>query len=110
MRFGYRGGVWADGEVTLLRSSDWNIRLLQGLRPSGYIPACILTSLRDYAFGLWGGKKKTAGVFDGLRLSGKKAATYSPTVRSTIGAFGLNFSVRNGKRWNPGAIATKMSY
>ena len=27
-------------------------------------------------------------------------------LRSTIGADGLNFSVRNGKRWNPGAIAT----
>ena len=24
--------------------------------------------------------------------------------RSTIGAGGLNFSVRNGKRWNPAAI------
>ncbi len=25
---------------------------------------------------------------------------------STIGACGLNFSVRDGKRWNPAAIAT----
>ena len=25
---------------------------------------------------------------------------------STIGAGGLNFSVRNGKRWNPAAIVT----
>ena len=31
--------------------------------------------------------------------------TYSPTnLCSTIGAVGLNFSVRNGKRWNPNAI------
>ena len=36
----------------------------------------------------------------------KAAATYSPAGRSTIGADGLNFSVRNGKRWNPDAIAT----
>ena len=37
----------------------------------------------------------------------KTAATYSPTLRcSTIGAHGLNFSVRDGKRWNPAAIAT----
>ena len=36
----------------------------------------------------------------------KEAATYSPTLhRSTIGAGGLNFSVRNGKRWDPAAIA-----
>ena len=27
-------------------------------------------------------------------------------LRSTIGAVGLNFSVRNGKRWNTNAIAT----
>ena len=27
---------------------------------------------------------------------------------STIGAGGLNFSVRNGKRWDPAAIATTM--
>ena len=32
----------------------------------------------------------------------KLATTYSPTVEgSTIGAAGLNFSVRNGKRWTP---------
>ena len=35
----------------------------------------------------------------------KTAATYSPALRrSTIGAHGLNFSVRDGKRWNPTAI------
>ena len=37
----------------------------------------------------------------------KKAASYSPASHcSTIGASGLNFSVRNGKRWNPAAITT----
>ena len=37
----------------------------------------------------------------------KKAASYSPTLHcSTIGAGGLNFSVRNGKRWDPAAITT----
>ena len=31
--------------------------------------------------------------------------TYSPTnICSTIGAVGLNFSVRDGKRWIPNAI------
>ena len=35
------------------------------------------------------------------------AATYSPTwYSSTIGANGLNFSVRDGKRWIPVAITT----
>ena len=37
----------------------------------------------------------------------KTAATYSPTsYRSTIGVSELNFSVRNGKRWNLTAITT----
>ena len=37
----------------------------------------------------------------------EEAATYSPTALcSTIGVNGLNFSVRNGKRWDPIAIAT----
>ena len=34
------------------------------------------------------------------------ATTYSPTISSTIGADGFNFSVRNGKRWSPAAIVT----
>ena len=29
-----------------------------------------------------------------------------PLLRSTIGTIGLNFSVRNGKRWNPNVITT----
>ena len=36
----------------------------------------------------------------------KSATTYSPTISSTIGADGFNFSVRNGKRWSPAAIVT----
>ena len=37
---------------------------------------------------------------------GKRRRPTLPLLRSTIGVTGLNFSVRNGKRWNPGAIAT----
>ena len=45
-----------------------------------------------------------------LRLTSKEAATYSPALHcSTIGASGLNFSVRNGKRWDTAAIATIIS-
>ena len=50
-------------------------------------------------------KQKRRGLPIGNPLL-KAAATYSPTVRSTIGDARLNFSVRNGKRWSPGAIAT----
>ena len=40
-------------------------------------------------------------------VSEKMAASYSPALHcSTIGAGGLNFSVRNGKRWDPAAITT----
>ena len=40
-----------------------------------------------------------------MSFSVKVAMTYSPTnLCSTIGAVGLNFSVRDGKRWIPDAI------
>ena len=62
----------------------------------------------------WGGlrkKKRPQSVCSEvswtLCSSWKEAATYSPALHcSTIGASGLNFSVRNGKRWNPTAITT----
>ena len=40
----------------------------------------------------------------------RSATTYSPTISSTIGADGFNFSVRNGKRWSPAAIVTLRLY
>ena len=59
----------------------------------------ILPSLKGF-----GGRPRI--VSGGVPLK-KKAATYSPALRrSTIGAPGLNFSVRDGKRWNTGAKAT----
>ena len=52
-------------------------------------------------------KKRSLGSLLNQGSSVKKAATYSPTLhRSTIGASGLNFSVRDGKRWDPAAITT----
>ncbi len=50
-------------------------------------------------------KKPQAIAGSGLLI--KTAASYSPALHcSTIGAGGLNFSVRNGKRWDPAAITT----
>ena len=50
---------------------------------------------------------RSPGILADIGASSKKgAATYSPTISSTIGASGLNFSVRDGKRWDPAAIAT----
>ena len=52
-----------------------------------------------------GGNKNKKGQT--LKSDLEEAATYSPTTKcSTIGVNGLNFSVRNGKRWNPIAITT----
>ena len=50
-------------------------------------------------------QKKVSKVVWLWRPKVKKAATYSPALHcSTIGASGLNFSVRNGKRWDTAAI------
>ena len=43
------------------------------------------------------------------RLSVKRRLPTLPLVRSTIGVAKLNFSVRNGKRWNLRAIVTLIS-
>ena len=52
-------------------------------------------------------KRKGPGDIASPGPLSKEAATYSPALHcSTIGASGLNFSVRNGKRWDPAAIAT----
>ena len=42
----------------------------------------------------------------GLLSLKKRRLPTLPLLRSTIGVTGLNFSVRNGKRWNPGAVVT----
>ncbi len=50
--------------------------------------------------------KKKPRVRYELRAFVKWRRPTLPRVCSTIGAVGLNFSVRNGKRWNPVAITT----
>ena len=54
-------------------------------------------------------QKRRKRTREGCASSMKKgAATYSPALHcSTIGASGLNFSVRDGKRWDPAAITTR---
>ena len=49
-------------------------------------------------------KKPLRNSPKGLLL--KRRLPTLPLLRSTIGVTGLNFSVRNGKRWNPDAIVT----
>ena len=57
-------------------------------------------------FGCLHKQKKPSGIsLEGL-LSKKRRLPTLPRVCSTIGAGGLNFSVRNGKRWNPATITT----
>ena len=50
---------------------------------------------------------RTAGRKD-ANIRKKRRRPTLPRVCSTIGAHGLNCSVRNGKRWNPGAITALM--
>ena len=52
------------------------------------------------------GIKKSLTTYCDEALRGKRRLPTLPLLRSTIGVTGLNFSVRNGKRWNPGAIVT----
>ena len=51
-------------------------------------------------------RNKAPSLFRVSRLVVKWRRPTLPRVCSTIGAVGLNFSVRNGKRWNPVAITT----
>ena len=51
-------------------------------------------------------KKKPPELLQVRRLQSKRRLPTLPLWRSTIGVTRLNFSVRNGKRWNPCAIAT----
>ena len=46
--------------------------------------------------------------FESLTL--KRRLSTLPLLRSTIGVVGLNFSVRNGKRWIPNAITTLIPF
>ena len=52
-----------------------------------------------------GGKKKRPGSIGGLIPASEGGGCLLSHFRSTIGAAGFNFSVRNGKRWIPRAIA-----
>ena len=76
--------------------------------PNMYIP--VVSGIRDNVFCFYRGiyKKNPSGAVLPRDLVLKWAASYSPALHcSTIGAIGLNFSVRNGKRWNTDAIATQ---
>ena len=81
-----------------------------------YIPGVLFSSLpwvsgiRDNVFCFYRvyNTKNPSGAQLPRDLVLKGAASYSPALPcSTIGAIGLNFSVRNGKRWNTDAIATQ---
>ena len=85
-----KGEVWRGG-----RTNRWR-QIADSLRPTArqWVEAKRPTSVST---------KKGQPVWIDL----KEAATYSPTTKcSTIGVSELNFSVRNGKRWDLAAIAT----
>ena len=53
-------------------------------------------------------KKKESHI--SVTLLKEATPTFPQKNCSIIGAGGLNFSVRNGKRWDPTAIVTKLSF
>ena len=69
------------------------------------------TALTDYRHGKKETKKRGYPRLDRNILSYLKKGGYllSRFAGSTIGVSGLNFSVRNGKRWDTAAIATIIS-
>ena len=70
----------------------------------GFCGFCV--GIREVSGGL--GIKKRAGQLAVVRLLG--GSDLLSHFRSTIGAVRFNFSVRNGKRWNPHAITTLVSF
>ena len=63
----------------------------------------------DYDYGFGFGYKSDSGVTAYAitpELFAEKGGYLLSHFRSTIGTIGLNFSVRNGKRWNPNVITT----
>ena len=69
------------------------------------------TALTDYRHGKKETKKEDIPVLTGISSLTWKKGGYllSRFAGSTIGVSGLNFSVRNGKRWDTAAIATIIS-
>ena len=69
------------------------------------------TALTDYRHGKKETKKEDIPVLTGISSLTWKKGGYllSRSAGSTIGVSGLNFSVRNGKRWDTAAIATIIS-
>src|SRR5574344_2262117 len=85
---GFRGGEWDRG-------------------PTCYCSGCHKVNGTAALYSLrYGHKKKVPGRSCDLSGTLRTAAAYSSDwYVSTIGDGGLNFSVRNGKRWCPAAIA-----
>ena len=73
-----------------------------------YFPALAVRWRRGIVILILSTKKRSSSdESDELLCMKKKAASYSPALLcSTIGAGGLNFSVRDGKRWDTAAITT----
>ena len=72
---------------------------------SGFYEPSDLSDSSDSSNGLQ--KREERPDTDVSDLSSQKDGGYLLSLRtSTIGAIGLNFSVRNGKRWIPNAITT----
>ena len=85
------------------RLENWEANFIEAGMPSLW--GCVAVTL---CCGMGGRSKESpdmAVAKSGDFLFKWRLPTLPRGVRSTIGAGGLNFSVRDGKRWNPAAIA-----
>ena len=104
-REGRRGSPVAPCLATRRKMAPWAAGTRKGCDRTGRDRTGQGRTARDRTARDGMGQKKEGGSNESP--SRKTAATYSPNwCVSTIGVDELNFSVRNGKRWVPGAIAT----
>ena len=77
----------------------------------GDIWACFTNFCQWGWYTLWEQNKSFPNFYaqETLSVKEKRRLPTLPRVCSTIGAGGLNCSVRNGKRWDPATIATLMT-
>ena len=85
--------------VLLSDTNCWEAHRVFGLPPNkkAQWQGCVMCDVE---------KAKAPSSFLTRGLPLKRRLPTLPLLRSTIGVTGLNFSVRNGKRWNPGAVVT----
>ena len=83
------------------------IRNLEYSKNRNYLSAPSAPINQSANFPIWAQKKRERQIALSLSVGGGYLLSH---FRSTIGVVRLNFSVRNGKRWDPHAITTLVRF